>query len=403
MNMLKARDVIKENTIKVTSITYVKNCAEYIEKCLRSIMDQTLQQIEILVCDGGSSDGTLEIIERLMKTDDRIRLFRTEGSVGLQFNTALREARGEYTAICEGDDYILPDKYEYLYRLMVENNLDVCRSGCYAVVEKGDIEFRYRMGDSVPSKMFDRIMYRDDNPMLFLRTGVNLFFSGMYRTKFLIDNGIRMNETKGASYQDIGFSFLAQYYAERYCFTEKVLHCYRIDNLNASFFYKDYEDRCKTEYALLKENLIKRGLFEECKIIFDEWYGRSIEWGKHQRLVDTNPLFGFFKNEYLPKMKIAVVGMGPGYKQLVDYLRHLRANAVYSGINPLYAIIQFGVKDVVSLPEIVKNEVDKVIAFPSSFTDGTLEKLSQSGIGKDKILLFDEPYFFLRYIFAAAN
>lgn len=391
---------IRKSQIKVSSITYVKNCAKYIEKCLRSIMNQTLRQIEILVCDGGSNDGTLEIIEDLMKLDDRIRLFHTEGSVGLQFNTALREARGEYTAICEGDDFILPDKYEYLYRLMDENKLDVCRSGCYAVVEKGDIEFRYHMGYVVPQSMLDHVMQREDNPMFFLHTGVNSFFSGMYRTAFLLDKGILMNETKGASYQDVGFSFLTQYYAERYCFTEKAFYCYRTDNMNASFFHKDYNERCETEYALLKENLIRRGVFEECESIFNEWYKRSIEWGKHDLITVRNPLFRFFKKEYHPEIKIAVVGMGPGYKILVDYLRHLRARVVYSEINPLYAIIQFGIKDVVSLPEITRNGADKVILFPSCLTNGTAEKLFKSGIEKEKILLFEEPYFFLRYIFA---
>ena len=393
-------DEIKKKQIMVSSITYVKDCAEYIEKCLRSIMNQTLQQIEILVCDGGSTDGTLEIIQRLMKLDDRIRLFHTEGSVGLQFNTALHEARGEYTAICEGDDFLLPGKYEYQYCLMVENKLDVCRSGCYAVVEKGDLEFRYHMGCVVPQSMLDHVMERDDNPMFFLRTGVNSFFSGMYRTAFLLDNSILMNETKGASYQDIGFSFLTQYYAERYYFTDKALHCYRVDNIKASFFHKDYNERCETEYALLKENLIERGVFEECESIFNEWYIRSIEWGKHDQLTVSNPLFRFFKKEYHPEMKIAVVGMGPGYKIMVDYLRQLRAHVVYSEINPLYALIQFGIKDVVSLKEIAENGADKVIMFPQGFKDGTAEKLFKSGIYEEKILLFEEPYFFLRYIFA---
>ena len=98
--------------------------------------------------------------------------------------------------------------------------------------------------------------------------------------------------------------------------------------------------------------------------------------------------------------KIAVVGMGPGYKIMVDYLRQLRAHVVYSEINPLYALIQFGIKDVVSLKEIAENGADKVIMFPQGFKDGTAEKLFKSGIYEEKILLFEEPYFFLRYIFA---
>ena len=389
-----------EKQIKVSSITYVKNCARYIEKCLRSVMNQTLKEIEILVCDGGSTDGTLEIIEGLMQQDDRIKLFHTEGSVGLQFNTALRAARGEYIGICEGDDFILPDRYEYQYKLMMENNLDVCRSGSYIAIEKEKAEFTYFMDCPVPPAMLDRVLQKDENPLFFLHTGINTFCSGLYRREFLLDNGIFMNETKGASYQDVGFSFLTQYYAKRYYFTKKAFYCYRIDNAGASFFHNDYEDRCNTEYALLKANIIKRGLWEECGKILDKWQKNSIAWGKHTLLPTNNPLFRFFKKEYRPEMKIAVVGMGPGYKMLVDYLRHLRANALYSEINPLCAIVQFGIKNVVPLSQIAENGVDRVIVFPPGFTNVAEEKVLAAGISKDKILLFDEPYFFLRYVFA---
>ena len=61
--------------IKVSVIIYVKNTIEYIEKCIRSVMNQTLQEIEILIIDGGSTDGTLDIIEKMKQEDCRIRIF----------------------------------------------------------------------------------------------------------------------------------------------------------------------------------------------------------------------------------------------------------------------------------------------------------------------------------------
>ena len=79
--------------IKVSVLIYVLNNAEYIEASVNSVRNQTLQEIEILVIDGGSRDGTLEIVERLSKLDTRIRVIHTASGVGHQFNTGLREAK----------------------------------------------------------------------------------------------------------------------------------------------------------------------------------------------------------------------------------------------------------------------------------------------------------------------
>ena len=59
---------------KITSITYVKNGAAYIERCVRSVANQSLREIEIIVVDGGSTDGTLTVLERLYREDPRIKI-----------------------------------------------------------------------------------------------------------------------------------------------------------------------------------------------------------------------------------------------------------------------------------------------------------------------------------------
>ena len=114
--------------IKISAIIYVLNSISYIEKCVRSVMSQTLQEIEILIIDGGSTDGTLEIIEKLSKEDIRIRIIHSASGVGRQFNKGLCEARGEYISICESDDYILPDMYKYQYEIAKKYELDVLRA-----------------------------------------------------------------------------------------------------------------------------------------------------------------------------------------------------------------------------------------------------------------------------------
>ena len=67
--MKEQKEVREMDEIKVSVIIYVKNTIEYIEKCIRSVMNQTLQEIEILIIDGGSTDGTLDIIEKMKQED----------------------------------------------------------------------------------------------------------------------------------------------------------------------------------------------------------------------------------------------------------------------------------------------------------------------------------------------
>ena len=79
---------IKE--VKVSVLIYVLNDQPHIEKCVRSVMDQSLQEIEIILIDGGSTDRTPEIIEQLRQEDERIKLIQSDSGVGCQFNTGLR-------------------------------------------------------------------------------------------------------------------------------------------------------------------------------------------------------------------------------------------------------------------------------------------------------------------------
>ena len=205
----------KTDEIKVSVIIYVKNTVDYIEACVRSVMNQTLREMEILIIDGGSTDGTLDMIEKMKETDDRIRIFHSPASVGAQFNLGLLEARGAYIGVCEADDYILPEMYERQYEIASRNQLDVIRAGYYQIFNLSDKEYRFQLRSCYNEKLMEKVIVSDNNNTFFLEQGINGFWNGLYRRQFLLDNHIRMNETGGAAYQDISFSFLTQMYAKR--------------------------------------------------------------------------------------------------------------------------------------------------------------------------------------------
>lgn len=85
------------------------NVDKYIEKCVTSVMEQTLQNIEIIIVNDGSSDKTLEIISNLALKDTRIKIINQENiGAGYSRNKGISQAQGKYIHFLDGDDYIAP-------------------------------------------------------------------------------------------------------------------------------------------------------------------------------------------------------------------------------------------------------------------------------------------------------
>ena len=102
-----------EKDIKLTVIMPSLNVAPYIEMCIKSVVNQTMQDMEILCIDAGSTDGTLEILEQFKREDSRIRIIHSDKkSYGYQVNKGLALAKGKYVSIVETDDFISQDMYE---------------------------------------------------------------------------------------------------------------------------------------------------------------------------------------------------------------------------------------------------------------------------------------------------
>lgn len=115
-----------ENKIKISVIVPAYNVEKYIEKTLRSIMEQSLKEIEIIVINDGSKDNTLAIIRKLMLEDTRIVLInKKNGGVSQARNDGIKRARGEYISFIDGDDWIEKDFFEESYKYGLENNLDM--------------------------------------------------------------------------------------------------------------------------------------------------------------------------------------------------------------------------------------------------------------------------------------
>ena len=86
--------------IKVSVLMPSLNVVRYIRECMESVISQTMEEMEILCIDAGSTDGTLEILEEYVRKDRRVRLIKADKkSYGYQMNLGLKEALGEYIVV----------------------------------------------------------------------------------------------------------------------------------------------------------------------------------------------------------------------------------------------------------------------------------------------------------------
>lgn len=112
--------------MKVSVIVPVYNVEKYLDKCLNSLIHQSLKDIEIIVVNDGSVDKSQEIIDKYAKKyKNVISIIKENGGVSVARNLGLKKATGEYIGFLDSDDWIEKDMYEKMYKKAISGNFDV--------------------------------------------------------------------------------------------------------------------------------------------------------------------------------------------------------------------------------------------------------------------------------------
>lgn len=114
--------------IKISVIIPVYNTEKFLKRCIESVINQTLKDIEIIIINDGSTDKSLEIIKKIKKIENRIKILdeKNEGSSSAR-NKGLKIAFGKYVCFVDSDDYLEENTMlEELYNRCERNNLDIC-------------------------------------------------------------------------------------------------------------------------------------------------------------------------------------------------------------------------------------------------------------------------------------
>ena len=242
---------------KISVIMPVLNMVDYFEECLQSVLQQNCTDLEILIIDAGSTDGTLEIIEDWKKKDNRIQLLHsTKRSYGYQVNLGLDVAQGEYIGIIDTDDMLTENAYTILLDAMVRNQLDYV---------KGYAKLYWNFGNGrsfsadiinffIKENIHNQVICPSEFPGLIVKD--HFLWQGLYSKKLL--KGIRLNETAGAAYQDQGFCLQVYAAAQRGMYIDYPVYLYRQNNETSSTYNKNGLEFVANEFELNRSKL--RGL-----------------------------------------------------------------------------------------------------------------------------------------------
>ena len=124
------------NNVKVSIIVPAYNREKEIAGCIKSLINQTLREIEIIIIDDGSTDNTSAVVESF--SDNRITLIKTENrGQGLARNTGIEAAKGEYIGFVDSDDDVSPVMYEKMYDNAIKYNADMVQCATAFIKSSG--------------------------------------------------------------------------------------------------------------------------------------------------------------------------------------------------------------------------------------------------------------------------
>ena len=217
-----------ERTPKVSILVPVYNVEKFLPQCLDSLVSQTLKDIQIICINDGSTDGSLAVLQRYAAQDDRIEIIdKPNSGYGASMNRGLDAARGEYVGITESDDFASRNMFAKLYRYAKRHDCDLVKSNYYEHCAGSDAEMEPFAGFPY-KKVFDPADCKDVIKVL------PIIWTGLYRRQMLLDEGIRFNETPGASFQDTSFVHRVWFAARRVAILRGCYLHYRVDNANSS-------------------------------------------------------------------------------------------------------------------------------------------------------------------------
>lgn len=207
---------------KVSVIVPVYNVEKYLKRCLDSLINQTLSDIDIICINDGSKDSSLQILEQYAQKDSRIVIYNQENSgLSVARNTGLEHASGEYIGFVDSDDWVDLDFYEKLYNSAKNNNADIAVA-----------DFIREHPNKKPKrlKLKEEKIYTtpEDKFMICKVHREGCVWNKIYRTEFI--KSINLKFVPKMYYEDRDFTIRSLYFSKKLVTTPNTYYRYFVNS-----------------------------------------------------------------------------------------------------------------------------------------------------------------------------
>lgn len=258
---------------KVSIIMPVYNVEKYVQKSIESLINQTLQDIEIIIVNDGSTDKSKEIIKSYEeKYKDKIKYIEKEnGGAADARNYGIAHATGEYIAFLDSDDYAELDMFEKMYNKAKEDSSSIVECDFYW-------EYPHKR------KLDAGMIYTNKKEMLLLTRVIP--WNKLIKRNIIDSNNIMF--PKGLRYEDVEFTYKLVPYCDKISFVKEPLVHYVQRKSSVSY---EYNEKTRDIFTVL-DNVINyyktNELYEEYKLQLEYIYARYLLCSSLGRIVKIN-------------------------------------------------------------------------------------------------------------------
>lgn len=305
---------------KISILIPVYNTSKYLEKCLNSIINQSLKNIEIICVNDGSTDNSLEILKKYKELDSRITIInKKNGGSSSARNEALKKATGKYCLNIDSDDWIEQGYLEEMYEKAEREELDMVIS---------DIIFDYGY-----KKEIKKDLNVEDSKNLSGEDYLDIFFKNNFhgytwnkliRRECFDNYDIRYNE-KIFLYEDVEVV------------VKLAFHMKKIGKLNKAFYHYIQGENNGSKRAKFKNYLDIEECFIELERYFDKNFQQLIYTRKNIALLENLLEYNYIKDEdYYSKRNELLKEIKLGKDKLIDEVSKRKVIKTYLLFNNKY-------------------------------------------------------------------
>lgn len=225
----------------------VYNVQEYLERCLASVINQSFKNIEIILVNDGSTDGSLNICNYFTKYNFVKLITKENGGLSSARNCGLDNSHGEYIIFLDSDDYISPESLEELYQVIINNNADIYAIKARKIYDTGET---MELHPNLPVRVYSTSEYLENLGKKIEYLACSPYM--VYKHEFIVSNSFRFYN--GILHEDELWTPAILLKSERICWTNVLVyyHFMRKGSITQS---NNYKKRGTSLIVVLKELL----------------------------------------------------------------------------------------------------------------------------------------------------